>query len=29
MNDLEILTKHKLESKAVLKCKGNEAYPEA
>jgi hypothetical protein len=28
MNALEILTKHKLKSKAVLKCKGNGAYLE-
>jgi hypothetical protein len=26
MNALEILTRQKLESKTVLKCKGNEAY---
>jgi hypothetical protein len=29
MNGLEILTRHDLESKTMLKCKGNGAYPEA
>ena len=29
MNTLEILTKHKLGGKTVLKCKVNKAYPEA
>jgi hypothetical protein len=29
MNALEILTRYKLESKTVLKCKQNRAYPEA
>jgi hypothetical protein len=27
MNALEILTRHKLEGKTVLKYKGNRAYP--
>ena len=29
MNTLEIVTSNKLGGKVVLKCKGNEAYPEA
>jgi hypothetical protein len=29
MNALKILTRHKLQGKIVLKCKGNKAYPEA